>query len=330
VYLLSKQGARAIIFKAKTTTAMPTRKPSLFKQIVAPLRRGWAWTSPIFRTRQFWLGLLLGVAGLAALYVAFNNVLMPVYTRQTAEVTVPEVREMTYEDAARVVEGRRLRVERRDQPFNPSLARNVVLDQNPSPNAGVKPGRRVYLYVNSGAERTVVMPEIRTLTESIARAELTELSIVHVVVHIDERPSPYPGTVTRQHPEAGVSLRTSESVQLWVSPGLGDRTVEIPDVRGLAQREAIAELQSVGLWVDPTRVISGTITRQEPSAGGIARVGTEVRLSSVPIDDEPVVDPRDQGFEEYEEGIPPFIEVPPGEELPDLDERPRDPDRIDW
>jgi eukaryotic-like serine/threonine-protein kinase len=288
------------------------------------LRDGWRWLAPALTNRHFVLGLLLAVVALATLIVAFNHIMMPAYTRQDAQVTVPEVRELSYDEAVRMIEGRRLRAERREQPFNPGFPRDAIIDQNPGPNALVKPGRRIYLYVNSGTERTVSMPEVRTLTESVARSQLAELGLVQVSLRRDERPSPYPGTVTLQEPSAGEAIRTGESVTLWISPGLGDGAVEVPDVRGLGAEEAAERLSTVGLWVDPTRAISGTVTRQEPFSGSTVRPGTEVRLSSVPIEDEPdVIEPLD-----YPEGMPPSVEDVAEDPVPAP--TPRDADRTDW
>ena len=89
---------------------------------------------------------------------------------------------------------------------------------------------------------------------------------------------------------------------LWVSPGLGSESVAVPDVRGLAPVDARRELASAGLWVDPTRSIGGTVTRQEPVAGNEARQGTEVRIYSEPLEDEPEGGSTFSGDEEAGDG----------------------------
>jgi eukaryotic-like serine/threonine-protein kinase len=310
---------------------MASPVPSFFDRARVRLRHAWQWSRPVLVTPVFWLGLGGVLLAAVGLYLLVNSVIMPTYTRQGAAITVPEVREMPYEQAAQILRAQRLRPERRDQPFNPAAVQGAVLDQNPAPNASVKPGRRIYLYVNSGTERSVTMPEVRTLTESLARSQLAELGLRQVEVRRDEQPSPFPGTVTRQQPEAGNVLRTSESVTLWVSPGLGEGTVEVPDVRGLAFDAAAQALLAVNLWIDPTREVSGTITRQEPSAGAEVRTGTEVRLSSAPIEAPPEF-PEDPTFEDED----PFEPLPPDEPLeadPFEDEPPpppRAPERTDW
>lgn len=96
---------------------------------------------------------------------------------------------------------------------------------------------------------------------------------------------PYEGTVTRQRPQPGDVVASRAKVTLWVSPGLGNGTVTVPDIRGLAPVDARRELAGEGLWVDPTRSVGGTVTRQEPEPGSEARQGTEVRIYSEPLND---------------------------------------------
>lgn len=305
--------------------------PSFFDRTRLRLRHAWQWTKPVLRTPVFWLGLGGVLLAAVGLYLLVNSVIMPIYTRQGAAITVPEVREMPYERAAQILREHRLRPERRDQPFNPAAVQGAVLDQNPAPNASVKPGRRIYLYVNSGTERSVTMPEVRTLTESLARSQLAELGLRQVEIRRDDRPSPFRGTVTRQQPEAGNVLRTSEAVTLWVSPGLGEGTVEVPDVRGLAFEAAAEALQAANLWIDPTREVSGTVTRQEPVAGAEVRAGTEIRLSSAPIEAPPEF-PEDAPFDSDEGFDPPPADEPEEADPfePEPPPPPRAPERTDW
>jgi beta-lactam-binding protein with PASTA domain len=254
---------------------------------------------PVLTHRYFWLGLLVVVGSLLGLYLVMNHVVMPVYTRQGAAVTVPEVRELSFEQASNIVEDRDLRPERRDQPFNPSLPRDAVVDQNPQPNASVKPGRRVYLYVNSGARQLVTVPDVLNQTEMNAKATLAKVGIEDVEVRRDENRSPNAGTVTRQNPSAGETVGAESRLTVWVSPGLGDETVTVPDVRGRAPVDARNALLEAELWVDPTRSVGGTITRQEPEAGEEVREGTEVRIYSEPLDETlPPIDGEEGSLED--------------------------------
>lgn len=299
---------------------MPAQPSSWLDRLRTRTRYAVRWMRPVVRGPLFWLGLVGFLGGLFALYALWNGVLMPLYTRQHAVVVVPEVRNLPFEEAMRLLQSRNLRPERRDQPFDPSRRQGVVVDQNPSPNVQVKPGRRVYLYVNTGTERTVQMPELRTFSESEAVAQLRQLGIFNVEVRQDDAYSPHAGTVTRQRPDPGTTVRTGETVVLWTSPGLGTEEVSVPDVRGRSPADAMAVLRAAGLWVDPTLRITGTITSQSPAPGSLVRMGTEARLSSAPLE-EPVSPPDE---EEILEG---FGEEEPVEPAP---EPAPPPPRSDW
>ncbi len=274
---------------------MPARTDSFWPRLKARLAHGARWVKPVTTHRYFWLGLFGLVGMVVGLYLMMNYVVMPIYTRQGAAVTVPEVRELPFEQASNLIEDRDLRPERRDQPFNPSLPRDAVVDQNPQPNASVKPGRRIYLYVNSGMRQLITVPDVLTETEMNAKSTLSKAGLANVEVRKDENPSPNTGTVTRQNPDSGETLGAESRIVLWVSPGLGDETVSVPDVRGLPPIDARRTLTEAGLWVDPTRSVGGTITRQEPESGDEVREGTEVRIYSEPLDERsPSEDDRDQ------------------------------------
>lgn len=266
---------------------MASSSDSFFTGLKDRTVRGVRWLRPVVAGATFWVGLFVILGAILGTYLVMNYVVMPVYTRQGVESTVPEVRELPFEQASNIIEDRGLRPERRDQPYNPGVPRGVVVDQNPAPSASVKPGRRIYLYVNSGPQQMVTVPDVLTLSQNLAKSQLTELGLTDVEIRKDSIRSPYEGTVTRQRPEPGASVASRAKVTLWVSPGMGSETVTVPDVRGLAPVDARRELAEEGLWVDPTRSVGGTVTRQEPTAGSEAREGAEVRIYSEPLEDEP-------------------------------------------
>ena len=62
----------------------------------------------------------------------FNYAVMPIWTRHDATVTVPSLREMTPGEAERALVLAGLDAEMREQPFNPNLQRDRVVDQSPA------------------------------------------------------------------------------------------------------------------------------------------------------------------------------------------------------
>lgn len=233
-------------------------------------------------SKPFWLRVAaLGAAGLLALALV-DLALMPLWTRHGAEIRVPEVVRMTADDAERALAAAGLDAEMREQPFNPNLPPDIVVDQTPAPNAAVKPGRRVYYYVNARPREMVQVPDVASRSEGVARADLEQAGLLVGEVIVDSVHTPYEGTVTRQLPRGGQQAPQGTRVTLWVSPGLGQDRVTVPDVTGLSPAEARRVIREAGLWVDSPNARGDSIRWQEPPPGTRLREGEEVRIHSTP------------------------------------------------
>jgi eukaryotic-like serine/threonine-protein kinase len=261
------------------------------------LGRTLAWLKRLGRNPYFWSGFGGLVVIVVGLYFLFNAIIMPSYTRHDESLSVPNVLDRSYEDAREVLEARGLAVERQVGRYNPRVPQNQVVDQNPPPNAPVKPGRRVYLTVNSGTAPVVSVPDLSGTSLREARNRLTSLGLEVGRERVDSIPSPYARTVTRQRPAAGDSLKKGATVDIWYSRGLGEERVAVPDVRGV--RVSVAEdlllrrkLRSVVINAnasaddthpgDKNEAKRLWVRDQGLQPGSTVRSGTEVRLFATP------------------------------------------------
>lgn len=239
----------------------------------------------LVKNQFFWGGLLAVLLVAAVLFVLFNNLVLPTYTRHDASVTVPDVRERPYEEARRVLEDRDLEVEREAQRFNPNLPRDVVSDQSPAPNTSVKPGRRIYLTVNSGTQSKVQVPSVVDISLREARNRLAALGLQVEDVRVDSIPSQYANVVTRQEPEPGDSLSEGSGVIIWYSTGNENAPyVSVPEVTGMSVQQARQALLDSKLRAmviqgeDSDAAETQTVTRQSREPGTRVRAGFEIRL----------------------------------------------------
>jgi len=253
------------------------------------------WLSSLAKNPFFWGGLgILVLVGLGVVFV-FNTYVMPSYTRHDAGLSVPNVEQQPFERAAETVQAKGLSVERQEGRFNPNVPQGVVVDQNPPPDSPVKPGRRVYLTVNSGEAPTVVLPDLSGTSIREAENRLNALGLKVQSLRPDSIPSPYPETITRQRPEPGDSLKIGKGVRLWYSEGLGDRTTSVPNLVGLPVETAKQvllrqKLRSVVVEGNASDDESASadedvrlfVKRQGRQAGTSVRRGTEIRLFATP------------------------------------------------
>ena len=229
--------------------------------------------------RAFWIGLTAIAVGLAVFALLFNFAVMPIWTRHDATVTVPNVRDMAPDDAEGALLLAGLEGQYEEQPYNPNVQADVVVDQSPSAGTEVKPGRRIYYYVNVSPKELAVVPDVVSLSEGKAREGIGDRGLVVDRVEMDSVRTPYENTVTRQAPAADTRVPVGTRVTLWISPGVDSRRrVTVPDVVGLPVEDARERIRGAELWVDSPRATGGTVTRQEPSRGERLNPGQEVRI----------------------------------------------------
>lgn len=254
------------------------------------------WLRALSQNSYFWGGLggllLLGIG----MYFLVDAVIMPSYTRHGVAVRVPNVENHSFEKAKKIVQNRSLIVKRQVERYNPNVAQNVVVDQNPRPDANVKPGRRVYLTVNAGEVPMVDVPDFNGISVREAKNRVSSLGFKVGTVNPDSIPSPYPNTITRQQPEPGDSLKEGGTVDLWYSTGIGQDTVQVPSIVGWTVEKAKSlllrrELRAIVVAPRPpasdqdtTSQASDTsattlfVRRQGRGPGTKVRAGTEIRL----------------------------------------------------
>jgi beta-lactam-binding protein with PASTA domain len=229
--------------------------------------------------RAFWLGLIAIGLGLVLFALLFNFAVMPIWTRHDAAVTVPDVKEMTPDEAHSELLLAGLEWEAREQPYNPNVAADVIVDQSPAAGTTVKPGRRIYYYVNVSPKQLVVVPRVVSLSEGKAREDIGDRGLVVDRVELDFVRTPYENTITRQEPAAESRVPVGTRVTLWISPGIENgREVTVPDVVGMTVSEARTAIRGAELWVDSPRAVEGEVVRQEPSRGERLNPGQEVRI----------------------------------------------------
>jgi serine/threonine-protein kinase len=141
-------------------------------------------------------------------------------------------------------------------------------------------GSTVEVYVSSGAEEIAVPPLIgQTLENAEALLVNAELTLGEVTERPDaDRPE---GTVIEQSPAAGVEVGPGAPVNVVVSTG--PELVILPDLVDFTERDAVAELNSLGLRFTFDEEFSDTIEedrviRTDPQAGEELQSGDTVLL----------------------------------------------------
>jgi eukaryotic-like serine/threonine-protein kinase len=132
-----------------------------------------------------------------------------------------------------------------------------------------------------GAEQ-ISVPDVTGQTKDQATAAISHVGLTPVPTEIADNTVPA-GKVVKTDPAAGAKVDQGGDVKVYVSTGA--ESVQVPDVSGKNENDAVQALQAVGLKVDATRTpddnpdfTAGQVTKTDPPSGQTVGKGTTVKL----------------------------------------------------
>jgi beta-lactam-binding protein with PASTA domain len=207
----------------------------------------WKSIKAILTNTKFYLSLVsLGILG-GVLLVLLDVVIMPAYTNYDEGVTVPDVSQVSLEEAQERLTSYGLRYKVAERRSNAAYPADYVIDQTPRAAEIVKPNRKVYLTVNTVANPTVKVPKVVDLSKRNATIQLQNYGLQVGTVSFES--SRFKSSVLRQSVPPGKEVPKGTKVDLTVSDGLGEKMVTVPNIRGLRLSEAQQKIQEAGLRI---------------------------------------------------------------------------------
>jgi len=222
-------------------------------------------------------------AALAAIAVLIAGTVFLIFssTGGNEELTVPNLVDLTYEQAAQLLAEDGL-VAVPNAVAKEGLGDNIVYEQNPAPDTPAKEGDLITLTYNP-ARAPVVVPPIQGLSFQEATRRLAELGLSMTVVETREDPTLAVGQIISQDPLANAEIPAGSSVKVVVSGGAGQ--VIVPDVSKSTSAAAQKLLQNapynfkVTTVEEPSDTVpKGSATRTDPAFGTPIDAGSTIVL----------------------------------------------------
>ena len=266
-----------------------------------------------------WKALLIHLGAMASVVAAlifiFFYVYLPSSTKHGETITVPNLEGMSLEDMDDFLKKRNLNYEVSDSNYTSSYPPLAILKHYPQAGSYVKENRKIYLTVNSKQPKSVNMPNL--IDGSLKNAELVLESYGLKRGKITYKPDLAPNAVLEQLFEGkaiaqGAPVLRGSKIDLVVGDGLGQRTFSVPRFIGLLVDEADFSIKGSGLntgsviikvideekmaelvdyakelEIDTAAVVrSGAVFQQSPEIGMDIRLGQQVDLWIVSLDEE--------------------------------------------
>ena len=165
-----------------------------------------------------------------------------VITKHNQELSVPDLANMTVEEAQAVAAEAGMRIDVTDSAFVKRMKRGAVYRQNPTPGSKVKKGRRIALTINAVNPRQITMPDLIGFSTRQAKAELLSRGLVlGKLIYVQDMAT---NNVLRQlhdnmEIEPGTMVESESVIDLVVGLNSRDNVTFVPYLAGLRNLSAV-------------------------------------------------------------------------------------------
>ena len=178
--------------------------------------------------------LHIGLMIVVAVAIAWLAMLwLKVWTRHDETITVPSVKLMTYDSAARMLASEGLVAVLADSVYDKSTKPGTIIDQNPKLGTVVKEGREIYLTINAFSPKMATIPTLTDISIRQAKSILEGLEIKNVV---EKRvPSEFKDLVLGVYYKGhrltpGTRVPVNATIELEVGEGINEIVVDTDSV----------------------------------------------------------------------------------------------------
>ena len=218
-------------------------------------------------SKTFVLNLIIAAVVIAVGLYLFMNFLDS-YTRHNESVEVPDINGFHFSEIENFIADKNVTFQIIDSIDDAELPRGVVVDQLPKAGSFVKPGRKIYLTINSVEPPMVRMPELRdmTLRSAINRLETYGIKVGKLIPRPSDCTNCVVDILQKEHSvKAGTRIKKGGTVDIVVGAGLSYEMIPIPLLYELSYTQAEEKLMQSGLNLGIFQFDS-TITSAEDSA----------------------------------------------------------------
>ncbi len=220
-----------------------------------------------------------GIVGL----ILLDRFIMPRLVRAGQRVEVPDIVNLTPEDAGRALSRRGLRLKLQPARWDTSVAEGRLVQQNPLANSHVKINRTVYAVPSRGV-RLFEVPDLREKSLRQAQLWIAQAGLAMGDTLEDASDIVKEGLIISQDPPAGQKVQSGTPISVTLSNGPPGEMVPMPNLVGKPLETARAELAEAGLQVRDIRYEFSTqhllnvVIRHVPESGEEVKQGARVRL----------------------------------------------------
>ena len=224
---------------------------------------------------------ILAGALLVIVLIFGTGLMLDKITRHNLEITVPDLTNMSVDEAEKVVSANKMKLEVIDSVYVRRMGKGLIYRQNPKAGSKVKEGRRILLTINAVNAKKVMMPNLIGYSMRQAKAEIlskglqigrleyvTDIATNNVLKQMHEGTEITPGTM----------IESESKIDLVLGLNNDDCVTYAPVVTGMKFRNAVEAIHDNSLNVkdiifdetvrDYSDSLNSVVYRQDPDYGG--------------------------------------------------------------
>ena len=203
------------------------------------------------------------------------------YTSHGETIKVPDFSGIKISDLDKFVSGKNIRYQVIDSIYDSKAAKGTVARQEPEPNAEVKKGRIIYLYVISTMPPSIQMPKLidRSLRQAVAMISTYGFKLGKIEFIADQCANCVLDQLVKgKKIEPGAAIPKGTVINLIVGKGLSNEVVGVPCLYGYSRREAMEKLAESSLSIGAIAYdvakdsLASKVYKQSPACGKNSKI----------------------------------------------------------
>ncbi|MEJ2542924.1 MAG: PASTA domain-containing protein [Calditrichaceae bacterium] len=216
--------------------------------------------------------------------LVMDKLVMPAYVRLGQEVELPDVVEMSGENAKRTLENKGFHGVITDSVYDTHYDVGMVVEQMPPAFSTVKKGRHVYLTVSIG-EKPIIMPNLFYISPRDAELTLQSYNLELGAKHYEYDNSSPEGVVIAQSYPQGQKVKRGTRINITISLGPLPERRTVPQLVGKSLDEASSQLKILGVdkikitYEEKANILPKTVLNQSIKPGTLVDEEKEIELT---------------------------------------------------
>ncbi|MCE5250625.1 PASTA domain-containing protein [bacterium] len=217
--------------------------------------------------------------------VTMDRIIMPYYQQTGLEIRLPDLTGKSLAEAGKTAHSLHLSIVQDSLVYHNIYPKDVITLQLTPPGTLVKPDRIIHVTVSKGP-RPLLMPSVVGLSQREAELVVKEAGLEVKSTPIIRSNNYSRGLVAGQSPPGGQEIPEDTDVVLYISNGLPETNIKMPNLVELSLSAALDTLKFYRFdiklvqinYVNESEMLPETVIDQQPDPGALTHTSSEVTL----------------------------------------------------